>query len=147
MKFIDGNILDMGSAVVAVLCVFIKPFVRWRRNISPCWVRRDVTVDLLNGAIVLPFILLIVSVFSTKVLAVVQHGSGMAFVFAGGIGLLFVAGELMPSKADTISGEETSTGLVKGKVPEKPKAVVEDEAIKNKEQEEEKKKAASQGRA
>jgi hypothetical protein len=91
----DGSIADMATLALAILAVLIRPIRRKIANVKPCFTLRDSVVDFLNGTVVVPFLLLVGSVFSTAVLNEALKANKVAMAIGGVIGLLFIFRELM----------------------------------------------------
>lgn len=90
----DGNWIDMLTVTFGVAGLFIKPIIRWSRGVGPCWVHRDAINDFLNAASLAPFVLLLIAVFHSQVLAELVASSKVSLSLAGGIGTLYVLKEL-----------------------------------------------------
>ncbi len=80
--------VDIGSAVFAVAAA-------GRRAAMPGATRDRVISDFLNGAALFPFLLIMPAVASADVLDVVKESSGVTFFLSGGIGAIWVVGELL----------------------------------------------------
>jgi hypothetical protein len=97
---IDGSMVDIASLVSAVLCPFVKPFRRlFLRNFRPDanpsrWTQAEFIADVLNGASLVPFILLIGCVLSSELLKTALETSKVFMGIGGLIGFVFVAGEI-----------------------------------------------------
>jgi uncharacterized membrane protein YdcZ (DUF606 family) len=91
---LDGNPFDIATIIVALLAVFIKPTKRRWSNQLPAFNFRDAVVDFLNGTVIVPFLLLIGSVFSKHILAEALATNKVALAYGGVIGLFFIFREL-----------------------------------------------------
>jgi hypothetical protein len=92
----DGNLIEIATVLFGAVCVFIRPARRYFRGAKRRFVRRDCIIDFLNGATLIPFLLLIGSVFSTSIFNEVIH-SKMSISLAGSLGIIFIIGELSTS--------------------------------------------------
>jgi len=95
---LDGSIADMSAIVVGVLSIFIKPVKRMRAKESRIFVREDAIVDVLNGVTIVPFLLMIGSVFSSYVMDELIKSAKITLAIGGVVGLIFVIGELTKIK-------------------------------------------------
>jgi len=85
---------DAVTIVIAIFCAAITSAVRMYRFISTD--RRKIIVDLLNGSVLYPFFLLIISVGNEDIFKYVGN-SKLSVALAGIVGIVFVAGELILS--------------------------------------------------
>jgi hypothetical protein len=92
---IDGNRVEMRTAVCGALGLLVKPVVRARRRIRPLWQFGDTVRDFLNAASLAPFFLLSLGVFSSWVLGELVRSGKITLFLAGGIGTLYVLKELL----------------------------------------------------
>lgn len=95
MLGIDGNAMNMAAFAVGALATFVRPFRRkMRGDCEKLWFADKAVVDFLNGASLVPFATLCLSLFWTNLLKdVTANHSTMAA--AGAVGFLFVAGEVL----------------------------------------------------
>jgi hypothetical protein len=98
MQILGMNIhagVDGVTLLVAVLTIPTKIAFRWLRGIAPISTTRKCGVDFLNGTAIVPFMLMLGSTASRDVFDLLTQ-TNMAFVgIAGGIGIVFVMGELL----------------------------------------------------
>lgn len=87
---VDAATIGCGLAIVLGK-VGLRLFNGGRPSVATCG------VDFLNGTVVVPFGLMLGSVFSTTVHQSLQQSSPLMISVAGGIGLFFVLGELSRS--------------------------------------------------
>lgn len=92
---IDGNAMNMAAFIAGALSTLIRPIRRKARgNCDKLWHADKAVVDFLNGAALVPFATLCLSLFWTSLLKdVTSNHSTMAA--AGAVGFLFVAGEVL----------------------------------------------------
>ena len=88
--------VDAITMGIAILAAIITSGIRWFRNIQPILTRRRVTTDVLNGSVIYPFSLLVVSVANTSVFTYLKD-SRISLALAGCVGIVFIAGELISS--------------------------------------------------
>ena len=67
-------------------------------RLKPYFTREYAILDLLNGVTIVPFVLMIGSVFSTKLTQELMTSAKITLGIAGGVGLIFVLGELLKTK-------------------------------------------------
>jgi hypothetical protein len=91
---IDGNVVDMTTIVVGGLSSLITPFRRWWVGQKPCFVRERAIVDMLNGVMLVPFVMMIGSVFSSDLMKELIASAKITVAIGGAAGLIFVIGEL-----------------------------------------------------
>jgi hypothetical protein len=96
---VDGSIVEILTWAVAVVCVPIKAIARQRAKQRPYWSRRACIVDFLHGATVVPFLVLAISPLSHGMMDTMIKESRHVLMIAGGVGLLFVFGELFDFSA------------------------------------------------
>lgn len=94
---LDGSLADMATIVVGVLSALIKPVKRKLSGKTPVFTREGAIVDTLNGFTVVPFLLMIGSVFSSHVLDELMKSAKITLAIGGFVGLVFVIGELLKS--------------------------------------------------
>jgi len=92
------SVIDSATIFVAILVVFAKMFMRWRRkeriaSVSMCG------VDFLNGTVIIPFLVMISAVFYADIYREMARASTAGVAAAGAIGLFFVIGELLRSSS------------------------------------------------
>lgn len=91
---IDGNAIDMATILIGAGSVFVRP-VRNLINGQPAnFDRRDCAVDFLNGATLVTFIMLVGCAFWTALMQEVLK-SKVSLPLAGGMGVLFLLGEIL----------------------------------------------------
>lgn len=91
---LDGRAADIWTIGVAASAILIRPLKRNIKGQTPCWKLNDCVKDFLNGSTLVPFVLLIGSVMSSKVLAEALQTNKVSMALAGMIGLLFILREL-----------------------------------------------------
>ena len=84
------------DAIIAILATVLTSVARWLRAVNPIISRRRITNDLLNGSVIYPFVLLVVSVGNTNVFNYLKD-SRVSLALAGLVGIIFVIGELVAS--------------------------------------------------
>ena len=81
---IDGNLVDMATIVVGISTTFISPCKRIFSGEKPLFIRDEVIFSLLNGTAIVPFFLMILSVFSSDVLHELVASSRISLAIGGG---------------------------------------------------------------
>lgn len=93
-----GGAIDAATIAFGLFIVIAKIGLRWACGRKPAASVGACGVDFLNGAVVVPFGLMLSSIFapifSPTVVAYFKSGSPVMSSLAGGIGLFFVLGEL-----------------------------------------------------
>ena len=89
VQFIDA--ITVGVGVVVVIG---KILARLHGAISPIASVRKCGVDLLNGCLVIPFMAMTIVPFSSVLFDALQKSNIMSMSLAGGVGLIFVLGEI-----------------------------------------------------
>jgi hypothetical protein len=87
---------DWITLSIAALAMLLVAIVRWWRGIQPYMTRRRAINDFLHASALFPFALLFLSSMSSTVFGYVQS-STLSLGLAGGVGLIFVIGELIAS--------------------------------------------------
>lgn len=90
MPDLDGNPVEVATFVVAVLACFIRPLRRSRRGQAQNFTFGRVAADLFSGSTIVPFLLLICSVFSSVILDATLKSNKLALALGGAVGLMFV---------------------------------------------------------
>jgi hypothetical protein len=90
--------VDSITLLVAIIATAIMAMVRWSRTVNPVFTRRKLIADFLNGSVIYPFCLLIVSVPDQSVFEYLK-ASRISIGLAGGVGIVFVIGELIASSS------------------------------------------------
>lgn len=91
---IDGSLADMAAIAVGIASALLRPVKRWSDGRKPLFQRESAIVDVLNGVTIVPFLLMIGSVFSTAILAELIKSAKVTLAIGGMVGLIFVLGEL-----------------------------------------------------
>jgi hypothetical protein len=97
---IDGSLVDMCSIGAAIVAPSVKPirvaYHRWRGENVPQFKidRNQIVIDVLNGASLVPFVLLVGCVLSTDLLKSALETSRVFMGIGGLIGIIFVTAEL-----------------------------------------------------
>ena len=91
----DGNPFDMATIIVAFFTCFIRPIRKFFTKKQPVMSFQEFGLDFLNGTVVVPFILLIGSIFSKDLLEEAIRSNKLFFAIGGVIALLFVLKEYM----------------------------------------------------
>jgi hypothetical protein len=91
---VDGNVVDIVTLCVGTVAVFVRPVRRGWKGLKPAFTRRACVVDFLNGATLVPFLLLIGSVISSELLQEALKAK-LSMGLAGGVGVFFILGELL----------------------------------------------------
>lgn len=128
IKSIVSNVvanIDSWTLGVAFLIVLIKIVLRWFKSHVPCISRNTCTTDLLNGAVIMPFVTMVGGVFSS-VLAEAVHNGSLLNGLAGAVGLFFIAGEILtlPAKSTTMIGPPSPPLSSNYRSPNEPRSVV-----------------------
>ena len=90
----DGNLVDVATIAVGVIAAFVKPTIRLFKRAPPCFVFKDFAADLLNGALAVPFLVLIGAAVSTEILTEAMKSGKVSMALGGLLGLAFVFKEL-----------------------------------------------------
>jgi len=96
--------IDAVTLIVAMLSAAVTTIVRWLRKVYPVATRRKIIVDLLNGSVVYPFLILIYSAVNGAALKYIES-SRFSVTLAGVVGLVFVVGELLLSCSHDSPGQ------------------------------------------
>lgn len=97
---VDGNWIDMCSIAIAILTAFIRPIRhRVRHGFFTMTLRNSIS-DLLSGASVMPFLLMIGAVVSSDLLAQALQTNKLYMAIGGIIGLFAVFAELLKPITD-----------------------------------------------
>ncbi|MDB5753205.1 MAG: hypothetical protein JWP65_3626 [Ramlibacter sp.] len=89
----DGNAIDMATIGAGLLAVAVGLIRAWLKERRFSYDRSKTIVDFLNGSTVVPFAVLLASPF-WKFLATEIMAAKISLGLAGGVGLLFLIGEI-----------------------------------------------------
>lgn len=91
----DGNIVDIVTVTMALLIAVAR--LIWKKAINPeaPFDPKDSVMDFLNGALVVPFLLLFSSVFSSYFLAALLATNKVILGLAGVAGIFILVRELL----------------------------------------------------
>ena len=92
---IDISWVDGSSLFVAVLSGAIKPFRHWRRGTTRRIDSRKIIIDVLSGASLVPFILIIGAVISSDILKIALETSKIFMALGGIAGVLLTVAEIL----------------------------------------------------
>lgn len=94
----DGNAADMASVGIGLLLSGVRPFRRWRLKRRPYFKRDKLINDVLNGAMIVPFGLMMLSIFWPNLGIVLAQSAKVTLSLGGAVGLAFVLAELFKGK-------------------------------------------------
>jgi hypothetical protein len=93
LSWFDRSWVDMGTILFGLVAVRRRSILSTPRGITAA--NRDrVISDLLNGADLFPFLVLIPAAFSSYVIKEISHSSVVTFSLSGALGMIWVSGEL-----------------------------------------------------
>jgi hypothetical protein len=95
MKHFSPQLIDAITLSTGFLAVVAKFGWRYFTRQKPFITARTAVIDFLNGSVIFPFVLLLTAVFSTEIKELLLQASPVTLSLAGGIGLMFVLGELI----------------------------------------------------
>jgi hypothetical protein len=91
---IDGSWVDGSSLGVAILSGASKPFRHWLNSTTRDTETRKVIIDVLSGASLVPFLLMIGAVVSSDILTVALETNKLFMALGGIAGLLLTIAEI-----------------------------------------------------
>ena len=91
---VDGNIVDIATIVVGGLSSAIRPIKRVYFNNKPYFSREKCINDMLNGVMLIPFSMMVGSIFSSQLMDQLMSSTKITVAIAGMAGLIFVIGEI-----------------------------------------------------
>ena len=91
---IDGSAVDMATILVGFVPPLFRLLGRVKTGKKPCFVREQAIIDMLNGVMLVPFVLMIGSVFSSRLMQELMSSAKITVAIGGLAGLFFVIGEL-----------------------------------------------------
>lgn len=93
LSWFDRSWVDMGTILFELVAARRRSVLSTPRGITAA--NRDrVISDLLNGAALFPFLVLIPAPFSSYVINEISHSSVVTFSLSGALGMIWVIGEL-----------------------------------------------------
>ena len=112
----DGSAVDVATICVGVVAVLIKPLLRkFKSKKKPCWVFRDCAVDFLNGCALVPFLVLVLAVFSKAFLEEALNTNKISLAISGMIGVMFMFKEIV-HEPPSVNGSSMSANTVSDSV-------------------------------
>jgi hypothetical protein len=97
------------SMIIALATVGLNLAVRAYRGDQAWASRGKITVDLLNGTVLVPFFVLSICVFSDGLLQELTKNDKLILSVAGAIGLFFVIGEIVKTEQPTKNNSVANT--------------------------------------
>jgi len=91
---IDGNLVDIATISVGALSSSIRPIKRLLCGCQPCFHREKAINDMLNGVMLVPFTMMVGSIFSSDLMKELLSSAKITLAIAGLAGLFFVLGEI-----------------------------------------------------
>lgn len=93
---IDGNWFNITTFLVAVFCIFVRPFRRSRmaNRDGNCWRADKAVYDFLNGLAVVPFAVMPMTLFSSTMMSVIKDNLSTLGA-AGFVGFVYVISEVI----------------------------------------------------
>lgn len=89
-----GTPLDQATLIVALLVFGLKVVWRWVTGRKPYTPTEACGRDLLNGALVIPFGVMIVELFNVNLFRYMSETTSFSVALAGAFGLIFVWNEV-----------------------------------------------------
>lgn len=95
---LDGNSVDMLTIAVGVVVTLASPCKRWFNGKKPCFIREYAIADMMNGVMLVPFFMMVGSVFFSDLLKELLSSAKVTVAIGGLAGLFFVLGELFKDR-------------------------------------------------
>ena len=92
---LDGSAVDMATIAVGFIPPFLRFVYRLRSSKKPYFIREKAINDMLNGVMLVPFFLMVGSVFSSDIMKELIGSAKITVAIGGFAGLFFVLGELL----------------------------------------------------
>lgn len=90
----DGNVVDIATIVVGGLSAAVRPLKRMYSKNKPYFSREKGINDMLNGVMLIPFSMMVGSIFSSELMNQLMSSTKITVAIAGMAGLIFVIGEI-----------------------------------------------------
>jgi hypothetical protein len=90
---LDGNAVVMVTIIVGLIPPFIRSAKKFFNKERPCFVREQAIADMLNGVMLVPFMMMTGSVFSSGLMTELVTSAKITVAIGGIAGLFFVIGE------------------------------------------------------
>jgi len=91
---LDGSAVDMATIIVGFFPPLVRLIGRIKTGRKPCFIREKAIIDMLNGVMLVPFVLMIGSVFFSQLMQELMSSAKITVAIGGLAGLFFVIGEL-----------------------------------------------------
>jgi hypothetical protein len=91
---VDGNVVDIATIVVGGLSAAVRPLKRMYAKDKPYFSREKGINDMLNGVMLIPFSMMVGSIFSSELMNQLMSSTKITVAIAGMAGLIFVIGEI-----------------------------------------------------
>jgi hypothetical protein len=88
----------MASVGIGLLLSLVRPFRRWRIGRHPFFKRDRLINDVLNGAMIVPFGVMVFSIFMPDLSNSLAQSAKVTMSLGGAVGLAFVIAELFKGK-------------------------------------------------
>lgn len=95
MILIDGNSVDIVTIIVGALSSTLRPAKQYFLKRKPYFSREKAINDMLNGVMLIPFLMMVGSIFSSELMNQLISSSKITVAIAGFAGLIFVLGEIL----------------------------------------------------
>lgn len=90
----DGNVVDMFAVAGGVIMPLLNAGkITWRKSAEHL-TRDKFIIDMLNGVMIAPFAMMVLSVFSSEMMKLLTEASKLTIAIGGLAGLFFVFAEL-----------------------------------------------------
>ncbi len=90
----DGNVVDMTTIAVGIFSSLISPCRRYFTGKKPSFIREKAIADMMNGVVLVTFLMMIGAVFSSEVMKELLSSAKLTVAIGGMAGLFFIVGEL-----------------------------------------------------
>ena len=94
MILIDGNIVDITTIIVGGLSSALRPIKHFYIKRTHCFSREKAINDMLNGVMLIPFSMMVGSIFSSELMNQLMSSTKITVAIAGFAVLIFVIGEI-----------------------------------------------------
>ena len=92
---LDGNVVDMATIGVGLMPPLVRVLKKCLSKTNPYFVREQAVNDMLNGVMLVPFLMMAGSVFSSEIMTQLVSSAKITLAIGGVAGLFFVLGEFV----------------------------------------------------
>ncbi|PWE13082.1 hypothetical protein [Alcaligenes faecalis] len=95
----DSNLINAATIGAGFFAAAVRPLRKKLKKQERCWTSQKAISDFLNGSSVVPFACLLATAFDPSLIPIIVENKA-AMALAGGIGSIFIVGEVLSAGRD-----------------------------------------------